>query len=137
MSSPSGFVFVWGIVRFVKADPFEAVPHLMRAERETCILGLNLESISNSQSLHGCQPLNTNGRRQVYWQHDQKATHAMAKTAMSIVMPPTRLGSTQLKSCGFDSAFFLKNRESKLIHRLSARFSSIFDLSCGFDKSRG
>ena len=54
-----------------------------------------------------------------------------------LVMPPTRLGSTQLKSCGFDSAFFLKNRESKPIHRLSARFSLTFDLSCGFDKSRG
>ena len=55
---------------------------------------------------------------------------------LQVVMPPTRLSSTHLKSCGFDSAFFLKNRESKPIHRLSARFSSTFDLSCGFDKSR-
>ena len=39
-------------------------------------------------------------------------------------------GSTWLESCGFDSAFFLKNRESKLIHRLSARLSPTCDFSC-------
>ena len=54
-----------------------------------------------------------------------------------LVMPPTRLSSTHVKSCGFDLAFFMKNRESKPIHRLLAQFSLTFDLSCGFDKDRG
>ena len=46
-------------------------------------------------------------------------------------MPPARLGLAWLKSCGFDSAFFLKIRELKPIHRLSAQLSSTCDFSCG------
>ena len=53
---------------------------------------------------------------------------------LSIVMLPARLGSTRLKSHGIDSAFFLKNRESKPIHRLRLGSARLATLATGQDQ---
>ena len=51
MSLPSSFIFVWGMKRLEKTEPFDVMPHLTCADCETCVFGSKFESISNLQRL--------------------------------------------------------------------------------------